>query len=107
MLLISRYSNLTILMKPNILSLLACSGALIVMISVPGYALVPPGINDTLPANISTIDKYSNSSEAAPQQNKQSVEIRLQQLSQQSFGCSCANCLAATKQMVKEGSLSL
>lgn len=94
-------------MKPNILSLLACSGALIVMISAPSHALLPTGANDTLPANISTIDKYSNSSEETPQQNAKTVEIKLQQLSQQKFGCSCANCLAATKQMVKEGSLSL
>jgi hypothetical protein len=94
-------------MKPNILSLLACSGALIVIISAPSYALLPPGTNDTLPGNVSTIDKYSNSSEETPQQNAKTVEIKLQQLSQQKFGCSCVNCLAATKQMVKEGSLSI
>jgi hypothetical protein len=77
------------------------------MISAPTYALLPPGSNDTLPGNFSTTDKYSNSSEETPQQNAKTVEIKLQQLSQQKFGCSCANCLAATKQMVKEGSLSI
>lgn len=94
-------------MKPNILSLLACSGTLSMMIASPSHALLPPGTNDSLQTGVSKIDKTSNSAEESPQQNKRSVEMRIQQLSQQNFGCTCANCLAATKQMVKEGTLSL
>ncbi len=95
-------------MKPNILTLLACSSSLIAAISSPSYGLTPLNPNNPTPSNFTdSSSKYSNSSEESPQENKQSVEMKLQQLSQQNFGCSCANCLAATKQMVKEGSLSL
>jgi hypothetical protein len=94
-------------MKPNILTLLACSSSLIAGISSPSYGLTPPNLNNPTPSNFSDSTKYFNSLEESPQENKQSVEMKLQQLSQQNFGCTCANCLAATKQMVKEGNLSL
>lgn len=107
-------------MNKNILTLLACSGSLIATISTPSYAIMRPGTNDGLSSSNSSPvsgvsgqeeNRYSNpSAEESPQQSqpaKQSMEMRFQQLSQQTFGCGCANCLTATKKMLKEGSLSL
>ena len=98
-------------MKRNLLTLLACSGSLAcaVLISNAAQALIPAKpMGGAIPQfDTSATINSAVSQEEAPRISTQAVDPRIKQLAQSTFGCTCANCISATQQMVQQGVLSL
>lgn len=91
----------------DLLTLLGCSGSLLVVLAgSPAKAILPPGAMDSIKSDIPTVTQPI-AQEEAPQVSTQATTDRFKQLAASVFGCTCANCLNAVKQMVQQGSLSL
>ena len=94
-------------MKPTKLTLIACSGSIVAatLFAVPSHAMPLQDFGNSTqkldraatPQPTSTEDRVTPGS----------YEKRLEQAALARFGCGCASCLSATRQLVQTGEISL
>jgi hypothetical protein len=96
-------------MNRNALILLGCSGSL-AFTAIAGNAanaIMPP---DYAGATGSKLDSQTVSNPMSPETapvSAKATEAQIKQLSQATFGCTCAVCMGKTRQMLQQGQLSL
>jgi len=95
-------------MNRTLLTSLGCSGLLLlaVMVSSSARAMLPPVDGVSAPKTVNQTN-LAPADESTPQMPLVSQENRIKQLAQATFGCTCANCVSAVRQMVQQGRLSL
>lgn len=94
-------------MNRTALTLLGGSASLtLVVLSSPAHALMPPELRGDAGSITSITAPRGNSpSQGDLPLTTQSVDARIRQLAQSQFGCTCANCMAAVRQMIQQGQL--
>ena len=93
-------------MNRTALTLLGGSASLsLLVLSGPAHALMPPELRGD--AGSITAPGGNSPRQGELPLTTQSVDARIKQLAQSRFGCTCANCMAAIRQMIQRGQLSL
>ncbi len=90
-------------MRKDSLTLLGCTGsvALVSMMGSSAKALMTPNLGDEgNPRNGIQTNSISPFQEDAPVPTRRTIEVKLKQLAQTQFGCTCANCISRVRQMV-------
>lgn len=80
--------------------------ALIVLVSNPAHALMPPELRGDSGSKVDAQTVSQPSQEEMPQ-SAQATDARIKQLAQATFGCTCATCMTNVRQMLQQGQLSL
>lgn len=94
-------------METNKLTLIACAGSILagtLFLAAPSQAMPLQNIGDTQGLTQATTPQITKTEDLA---TPVSYEQRLEQASFSRFGCTCANCMNATRQLVQSGSISL
>ena len=94
-------------MEPNKLILIACASSLITTIAFTAPSHAMP-IQD-FGAGSQSVDRAAmpQLTQTEDRVTPGSYEKRLEQASLARFGCGCASCLSATRQLVQTGEISL
>jgi len=96
-------------MNRDVLTLLACSSSLafIALMNSPANALMPPGSEGGVGSKVDSPTVNQALSQEGVSQPAQVTDARIRQLSQATFGCTCAVCMGKVRQMLQQGQLSI
>jgi hypothetical protein len=96
------------IMSKNSLTLLGCTGSvvLVLMMGSGAEALMPPNLEGDGNSRIGIqTNSMFTSQEDIPISTRQTVEAQFKQLAEIKLGCTCANCISQVRQMVQEGTI--